>query len=461
VINTKKLFYLEPNDIELEKSVLYCLIYNKNIQYKILSIEEDDFYNKNNREIFLELKNIFKTKKEISPEIVSSKLKRKSEFVGVLTHTSVTSNFDIFFERFKEIADLRKMWKIAHEIAVKVQENKSSKEIRNNALAKIGEVRGLSNITFEKQTEEIDGKLEEMLTDSNLVSIMTGYPTLDRITRGFIRGSFNIIASAQGMGKSSFILNLINHICGRQGKSALFVSIELDYDILHGKMVSLISGINFQRLMFESSKLTEGEWKKINDARARIANYKLYRIGDDETTPLNIEDTLKEIKDIDIIFIDYLQLMKPIDNASTIRERITNLSSELKLLARKTGIPIVAISSINREYSKREDKEPRISDLRESGKLEYDAGLVLLIHRACKFRDANYSDGENPEEFEKEAELIVAKNRFGEDSLKIQYYFDGATGLFREMSKHKEVERVERYEEYRDLTEQKEINFEQ
>lgn len=456
MLETDKLTSLEPNDIELEKSILYCLLYNKDLQHKIFKIEADDFYDRSNKEIFLEFRKIIEKGKEVIPEVVSSELKHNRRYLEIVTHTAMASNFPDYFKKFKEVSDTRKIQKIAYGVAIKVKENRNPKEIRSWAVGELEKVRSYSDIDFKKQTEEIDLVFENMLNNSNLVSIKTGYPRLDKITKGFLRGSLNIIASAQGIGKSSWILNVINHICYKQKKRVLFVSIELDYDILHGKMISLISGVSFQKLMFESKTMSKEEWQKVNNARAQVSEYNLYRIGEDKITPVDIEDTLKEIKNIDIVFIDYLQLMKPNAEGKTIRERITNLSGELKMLARKTGIPIVAISSINREYSRRDSKEPRISDLRESGNLEFDAGTVLLLHRACKYRDANYAKGEDPEEFEKEAELIVAKNRFGEDSLKIDFYFDGARGFFGETYKEGHIEKIKQEEkEYRDFNEPK------
>jgi len=432
MLNTNKLSKLRIHDIELEKSILYCLLHKKDLQKNIYKINKDDFYNLDNRKIFLEFKKILDSGKNIISETLPISLKGNPKFIEVVTHTALIIEFEHYLKRFKDISDMRKMQQIAHEINIKVEENRNSKEIRNWGINKLKKITGYQDVKYKQQNDEIDAKFENILNDPNLISVRTGYPRLDKITKGFLKSSLNIVASAQGIGKTSFILNLINHICYKQKKKVLFVALEMDYDELHAKMVSLISGVDFQKLIFESEKLTGEEWQKINNARSQISDYNLYRIGEDKITPSDIEITLQDLKNVDIIFIDYLQLMEPDVVANTLREKITNLSKELKILARKTEIPIVAISSINRDYSKRDDKKPRISDLRESGQIEFDAGTVLLLHRECKYRDADYGKGENPEEFEKEAELIIAKNRFGEDSLVIKFYFDGARSLMKE-----------------------------
>ena len=432
MLRTDKLTKLKIHDIELEKSILYCLLHSKDLQKNVYKISENDFYNVDNRKIFLEFKKILDNGKNIISETLPTVVKSNQKFLEIVTHSTLVTEFEHYLKRFKDISDMRKMQQIAYNINLKVEENKSPKEIRNLGINKLKEIVGYQEIKYMQQNDEIDAKFENILNDSNLIAVRTGYPRLDRITKGFLKSSLNIVASAQGIGKSTFILNLINHICYKQKKKVLFIALEMDYDELHAKMVSLISGVDFQKLVFESRELTDIEWQKVNNARAQLNEYNLYRIGEDEITPFDIEDTLQELKDVDIIFIDYLQLMQPNTGANTIREKITNLSKELKTLARKTGIPIVAISSINRDYSKRDDKKPKISDLRESGQIEYDAGTVLLLHRECKYRDADFKKGEVPEEFEKEAELIVAKNRFGEDNLMIKFYFDGAKSLMRE-----------------------------
>lgn len=443
MIQTDKISQVAVFDIELEKSILYCLIHSKDIQRYFLKIEQDDFYNLTNKAIFEELLKIYSKEKEVLPETIGN-LKYNNNFLDILNHTSSIANFKNYFKRFKELSELRKAYKIANEIAVKVKERRTPREIKSYAITEFEKIKGMSDVRFEAQNDEIDEAFSDIIADSNLISVRSGYKTLDKIIRGFLKGSFNIIAAAQGMGKTSFVLNLINNIC-KKGKKVLFVSLEMDFELLHGKMISLISGVDFQKIVFDSQNLTDMEWKKVTDARADLSGYKLLRMGDDETTALDIEEVIKELKDIDIVFIDYLQRMKPNEAGKNLRETITNISRELSGLARKTGIPIVAVSSINRDYAKRDDREPRISDLKESGALEYDATTVLLMHRPCKFRDADSEKGENAEDFEKEAEIIIAKNRFGQDNLKINFYFDGAKGLLKEMQESRLLGKVIKY----------------
>jgi len=412
---------------ELEQAILYSLLWYKELQPNIHKLDENDFYKTFHREVFREFKAILSREEELIPETVPPKLAGDPKFSGVLNKRPMQYEFKGLHKKLVDYSDMRKMHQLGQKLLSKTQGNIEPKSVRNWAITKLEEVKGIEIDSFKNQNDRIDSEYEELLNDTGKIVLKTGYPSLDRITNGFYRASLNIIASAQSMGKTSFMLNLIRNLCHKQGKSVLFMPLEMEFKEVHAKMVSLISGVDFNKSIFETEKLTTDELKRINNARAEIAKYKLYRIGEKEITPVDIELKLKELDEVDIIMVDYLQLMEPVSKYGNIREKITNLSREMKLLARKTGIPVVIISSINRDYSKRDDKKPRVTDLRESGQIEYDAGLILLLHRECMFRDADYKAGEDPEEFEKMMELIIAKNRFGQDGKIIKFYFEGKT----------------------------------
>lgn len=415
------------HDLELEESILYCLLWYKDLQPNIHKINEDDFYNIFHKEVFKIFKGMIDNEEELLPETVPPKLKEDYKFTGITNRGKMQYEFRGLFTKLRAYSDMRKMHHTAQRLLAKTQENIKPTDVRNWAITQLEDVRGIETDSFKNQTERVDEQYEELLNDTGKIVLRTGYPTLDRLIHGFFRASLNVIASAQSMGKTSFMLNLIRNVCHKQGKSVLFMPLEMEYSEVHAKMVAMISGVDFNKSLFETEKLTTEEHQKMNNARAEIATYKLYRIGEKEISPIDIELKLKELEHIDAIMIDYMQLMEPVSRYSNIREKITNLSRELKLLARKTGIPVIIISSINRDYSKRDDKKPRISDLRESGQIEYDAGLVLLLHRECKFREADINEGENPEEFEKTLEVIIAKSRFSEDGKIVKCYFEGST----------------------------------
>ena len=181
------------------------------------------------------------------------------------------------------------------------------------------------------------------------------------------------------------------------------------------------------------TSITNDEWKAINDARAKVSKFKISWLGQEEVKTSDIKSALKEENDIDVVMIDYMQLLKPASQGRTPYEITTNISKELKILSGEFNIPFIVIASINRDYSDRTDYTPHISDIRNSGSVEYDADLVLLLHRESAFRDYNENKDVSEFEFKHKAELIIAKNRFGESNLRIPIFFDGAKSLMREL----------------------------
>ena len=267
-------------------------------------------------------------------------------------------------------------------------------------------------------------------------AIKTGFPKLDRVTGGFMGGTLNIIASAQGIGKTTFIINMLSNICGKLNKKVLFVPLEMSFMSLHAKIISCLSGVSFSEMMYGSKKLSTENWSLINDARAKAAKFQIHRLGEKEVSTNDIRSKVQSLGDIDMVIVDYMQLVKPVAKSNSMYENITNISRELKILSSEANIPFVVVASINREYSDRSDNRAKISDIRGSGNIEYDADMVLLLHRESAFRE--YDTGKDDDEytFRHSADIVVAKNRFGESNLKIDLFFDGEKSIVREVAKH-------------------------
>ncbi len=433
-------------DLNVEKAVLKCLLFSKDLSLNIYKLSEEDFYSLEHQKIFRLFKKIMEKNYELDPVLIQTE-QRNSAFIDILTCDVILANWKNYFNRLKEISALRKIEGICYRATVQVEERKPISSIKNYILTEISEVKG--KIADGEETDVIDEEFEKIIEDTSLIAVRTGFPKLDSYIKGFLRSSFNVIASYPRCGKTTLILNLIDNICRIQKKSVLFVSLEMDYIELHAKLVSLLSGVPFDTVVFGNLKDRDDEekgrdWIKIQNARAEISKWKLYRMGEEETTPADIEMKLKDNK-VDVVFIDYLQLMKPNMPGKSIREDIANLSRELKQVARRTGIPIVAVSSINRQYSNRDDKKPRLSDLKETSQIEYDAGLVLMLHRESLFRDWDGEKDEmTPEEFEKHLELLISKSRFSVDNVIVDFWFNGENSWIGEqdilnVNKQKEV----------------------
>ena len=418
------------HDTDLELDVLATIAFAPKVQYKILQLKDEDFYGVDTKEIY----NAFFKMFEESNTIDVSLIEDKKIMLKITNRQSTTISLQLEgrIRKLKEISGKRKVQRIAYDLTVMVGSGKDLSEIRDVGaeIVRVGED-NIKDIT----TEVVDDKLEEYMTRETDPAIKTGFPRLDSATGGFMGGTLNILASAQGVGKTTFVINLLSHICGKLNKKVLFISLEMSFMSLHAKVVSTLSGVPYSKMMYGMKNLTEDEWKSIHKARAKISKYLVYRLGEKEITTSDIRAKVKALRNVDIVIVDYLQLVKPSTRSHTMYEKITNISRELKIIASESNVPFVVVASINRDYSDRGDYRPHISDIRGSGNIEYDADMVLLLHRDSAFRDYNHTKDKDEYTFIHSADITIAKNRFGEGSLRIELYFDGEKSLIREMAK--------------------------
>jgi len=436
-LTTSRMTATAIKDRELELDVLSTLVIDTASAYKINHLVDDDFYFEDTREIYLILKELVSSTGLADPTLLPNRLKDKKCYLSLFNRYTLSTQLDYHINRLRELSNLRKIQSIAYEATVQASEGREFKEIKAWQISELEKLRVKDKGT--SQVSELEGKYDDYLSKRDQPRVETGFRKLDYITNGFLNGSLNVIASAQGIGKTTIALNMVRHICERQNKKVLYISLEMSYLSLYGKFISLLSGLSFSEIMSGRARTSGGwkeledwQWKEINNSRAKVYEWPVTFMGEEETGTADIGSKLKEIGDIDIVFVDYLQLLKP-SKSGSIYETTSATSRELKMLAMKFDIPFVVINSINREYSQRTDFKPHISDLRNSGQLEFDADLVLLLHRPSVFREPK--NGENKEEFEHLANLIIAKNRLGEANIELDYHFDGERGRFKEMEK--------------------------
>jgi len=425
----KKLNKMPPFDVELERTVLYCILFSEECQSKINVLNEEDFYNLDNKEIFKVFKEYLTSGKILDPALLPDKLKKSSSLLHIVNIWGLTSRFDEYVKKLKWYTNRRSLEYIARDVYTKVEEERDPLEIRNYLEKKIDEIKDIKRLS--KNNDEVYFDFEEkILNQDDFSGIGSGFQKLDKMIRGFCPGTLNIIGGTPGVGKTTFILNIVNYICSNLKKRVLYVSLEMDYILLQAKLISIISSIPVYRMLSTKKNLSDGEVRKIIDANAQMDEYKLFRMGEDKTTIVDIENEIRILGGVDIVFVDYLQLLSPVGNRKSRYEEISILSRDLKKLATKFKIPVIAVASINRSYASRLDKKPTISDLRDSGNIEYDADIILFLYRESSLRSAD--ENEDRENFEHSAELIIAKNRYGFCNKIIDLYWDGDKSRFYE-----------------------------
>ncbi len=276
--------------------------------------------------------------------------------------------------------------------------------------------------------EETVASLEER--SGGLLGLATGFYDWDNMTQGLVSGNLIIVAGRPGMGKTSFALNVAQHAAIRENRSVGIFSLEMSEQELVQRVMSSESDLPFASL--RAGRLTRDQWSKLYDMIRRTTSAPLYI--DDSPNPSLLEISskarrLKAEKGLDLLIIDYMQLMQAGGRYESRQLEISAISRGLKQLAKEVEIPVMALSQLSRQPERRTgDHRPQLADLRESGSIEQDADMVCFIYRDEMY---NKDDPDN----KGLAELIVAKHRNGETG-KVNLVFLGENTSFRNLDRH-------------------------
>jgi len=386
---------------------------------QILKIE--DFYRDSHQVIYKTIRDLYELAKPVDGIILAEELTKRGELeqVGgdeairtILEAPPHAANAKFYAQIVRQKAVSRELIEAANEILRDGYSNSfSSDDLLQSAERKIfaiaeeqstGETVELKDVIVSAM-DRITARAEDRHA---VTGVGTGYFDLDEITGGFQGSQLIILAARPSMGKTALALNICEHVICDLKKAVLFVSLEM------GEL-ELVERLLSSRARVDGHKLRTGKNLGQQDLVALGRGYAELRAA-----PLFIDDTparnmlqvtanarrLKLRQDIGLICIDYIQLVDSEESRDSRQEQIAKISRRLKQLARELNIPVVALSQLNRAVENREDRRPRMADLRESGAIEQDADLVLLLHRP-EYYDANDQPGV--------AELIIAKNRSG------------------------------------------------
>jgi replicative DNA helicase len=272
----------------------------------------------------------------------------------------------------------------------------------NLAVDRIGSEVPVSDDILALTLEEIDA----LASGKTVSGIPTGFTELDYALNGLRPGQMIIIAARPGVGKSSLMMDVVRHAAFKQKKSVLVFSLEMSKTEV---MMRALSGEAYVDLhSLKTGDLDDHKWQQISKATTKMAGAKL---GIDDNAAVTLTDIRAQARSfqrshgLDMIAIDYLQLMNADKRTDSRQQEVSEISRGIKLLAKEFGVPVLALSQLNRGSEQRSDKKPAISDLRESGSLEQDADVVILLHREEMY------DKESPRAGE--ADVIIAKQRSG------------------------------------------------
>ena len=420
-----------PQNIEAEQSVLGAMLIDKEAIAKATEIlSAEDFYRDAHRVIFSAMLEIYNKNEAVDMITVTDILRRdnKLEDVGGIAYITSLANVVLTAANVKYHAEivaeksvLRQLVKVSTEIAAMGYEaNDEVGVLLDTAESRILEI---SNRKKRADFTPISAVLmdsvqniEKLLNNKGgLTGIPTGFNDLDKLTSGLHPSDFIILAARPSMGKTALALNIVQNVAlrahkrvGGDPRSVAFFSLEMSKEQLVNRMLCAEANIDSQRLRIGEMK--EDDWTHLWDACDVMSKAKIYI---DDTAGITVMDMrsrarrLKAEHGLDLIVVDYLQLMQGSGKRNTSGDRqqeVSEISRSLKALARELDVPVLALSQLSRGVEASQVKRPMLSDLRESGSLEQDADIVAFLYR---------EDYYNPETENKHTELIIAKHRNG------------------------------------------------
>ena len=239
------------------------------------------------------------------------------------------------------------------------------------------------------------------------LGVPTGFTDLDTLTNGFHPGQMIIIAARPGVGKSTLALDVARNASVKHGLTSVIFSLEMSKSEITMRLLSAEAGIKLSQM--RSGRMQDQDWQKIVKRMSEISDAPLFIDDSPNMTMMEIRAKARRLKqrhDLKLIVLDYLQLMSSGKKVESRQQEVSEFSRQMKLLAKELEVPVIAISQLNRGPEQRTDKRPMLSDLRESGSLEQDADMVILVHRPDVWESDDPRAGE--------ADLIVAKHRNGQ-----------------------------------------------
>lgn len=420
-------------DLEMEKFVLSALLLKggEAVPTATALLTADDFFRPAHRILFRTIARIYDA--GTPPNVLSllEELRKTGELAAVgmellyslSEYANTTAYVDSYAKSIKEKATLRALTRIGEEIAQSAFEAKAAADILNEAEQKLcalfverranfEHVAPILSRTISDITARLDGK-------AKFSGIPSGFTDLDELTNGFQPADLILLAARPSMGKTAFALNIAAN-AALTGISVALFSFEMSKAALARRL--LVSQARLDSAKLQNGTLTADEFGELIAVADELSRLKIY-IGDlADTSIAQLRSNARRLKlehDVDLIIIDYLQLMT--GDGENRQQEISAISRSLKGLAQELDIPIIALSQLSRQAELRADKRPLLSDLRESGALEQDADMVMFLYRE------DYYDHES--EKANVAELIIAKNRNGATRT-LNLYFDRACMRF-------------------------------
>ena len=413
-----------PHSVEAEQAVLGSMLIDSRCVPEVIDqLRPDDFYLRQNREIYESIYSMFNYSMTIDPVTVLENMKKNGTYdeansrgyvLQLMDATPTAANVKEYVSILKDKTLLRRVAETAGELTAQIQQGTETgqdmlemAEQRIYALRQGRAARGLTPIS-QGMIETYERLNELAASDSAIPGLSTGLVDLDRAISGLNKSDLILLAARPGMGKTSMALNILLEAGKKSGKNVVFFSLEMSREQLAMRLIASECFVDNKKLV--TGKLTDDDWEKVAAAADSLNQSKILIDDDSTVTVADINAKCRRVDNLGLVIIDYLQLMQSAggktrsgDNRQQI---VSDISRSLKIMAKELNVPVLCLSQLSRANEGRTDKRPMLSDLRESGAIEQDADIVMFLYREGYYN----KDTENPNL----AECIIAKNRHGE-----------------------------------------------
>ena len=434
-----------PYNLEAEQAVLGCVIIDNDV---IVTLSDEmsaqDFYDRRHQLIFTAMLNIYRAQMKIDYTTLIAELEIKSQLAeaggavylsSLIDAVYTTANIGDYIQIVQDAALKRNVIAAATSIGeAGYDPNLDSTGYIDYAerviteLSKRRKTEGFTNI--EAVVENVKAlMLANRIKGEEVTGLSSGFSNLDEITLGLQKDNLIILAARPAMGKSAFAMNIAIQAAQRnvdekgEGINVAIFSLEMSQEQIVQRMTASQARVNLTNI--QKGNLSQKDMLLVESANDDLAKLNIYFCDQAVLTVADIRAKCRKqqaASGLDLVVIDYLQLISGTSKNGNRQEEVSNISRSLKQMARELGIPVIALAQLSREVEKREDKRPQMADLRESGSIEQDADIIMFL-----YREEYYTKSANA--VPNMAELIIAKNRSGVTG-NLKYLFQGEYQLF-------------------------------
>lgn len=422
---------IPPQNIAAEKSVLGSMLIDEDaIGLAVEVLNETWFYDDAHRKIYKAIIDLYNSRKKVDIITLSDNLKSDGflEDVGGIAYLSTIADFvptsanvEHYAQIVKEKGILRRLIKNSTQIVTECfSATGKVEEVVDNAEKLIFEIAELKQNQQAYQMKDLIKEGMENLDKlyqrkENITGIASGFEKMDKMTSGLQKSDLIIVAGRPSMGKSALAVSIAENVSIVEGKNVAIFSLEMSKEQLVQRMLCSQARVDAHKV--RSGFLSPSDWPKLTAAAAKLSASKIFIDDTPAISALELRAKARRLKanhGLDLIILDYLQLMRGSTKSDSRQQEISEISRSLKALARELSVPFIALSQLSRAVESRQDKRPQLSDLRESGAIEQDADVVVLLMREEYYNPTEENRGI--------ADVIIAKQRNGPvGTVKLQF----------------------------------------